>query len=135
MHKLIKVDKNGKKTIITVPDWADFEVADGMFGPGTGSLEIIRPFIINNPQSITTNTGSTVQFTANAAPAGPFDNMIYQWESGSNKILVDNARYTGSTTLILTITNVVAGNAGTYFLKATTPYGSVTSSAATLTVV
>jgi hypothetical protein len=134
MHKLIKVDKNGKKTYINVPDWADFQVVDGMFGPGTGSQEVIVPFVGSQPVSKTVAAGSFVSLNANIGPSGPFDGMIFTWKSGSNKILVDGKIFSGSSSPTLTISTASAASAGNYYLSATSSYGAITSSIATLTV-
>src|ERR1017187_2430295 len=80
--------------------------------------------IITQPQSQTTNAGSTVAFTVAVAGVPPFN---YQWQFNSQKIA-------GKTATSLSLTNVQFANAGGYSVIVTNAYGSVTSTVAQLTV-
>lgn len=134
MNRLVKI-VNGKKYVVNTPHWSDYEAVDPMYGPWTGSIPNILPFISLQPNAITTITGSTVFFTINAGPSGPFDNMVVSWETGSNSVLSDKGNYSGSSTQTLKITNVSSSNAGSYFVLVKTPYGSITSSHVSLTTI
>uniref|UniRef100_UPI00404927F7 immunoglobulin domain-containing protein n=2 Tax=Cephaloticoccus sp. TaxID=1985742 RepID=UPI00404927F7 len=82
------------------------------------------PVITTQPQSQTVPTGSNVQFTvvAQGTPA-----PAYQWYFNGTAI-------NSATTSTLTMTNAQSSNAGSYTVTVTNSLGTVTSSAATLTV-
>jgi cyclophilin family peptidyl-prolyl cis-trans isomerase len=80
------------------------------------------PAFMLQPVSQTAATGSTVVFNAAATGAG-----IYRWERNGVAI-------SGGASGTLVLNNVSAANAGTYAALATTSVGTVSSSAATLTV-
>ncbi|HEV2331429.1 MAG TPA: LamG-like jellyroll fold domain-containing protein [Verrucomicrobiae bacterium] len=82
-------------------------------------------------------TGSYIFFAFVAGGAQP---ISYQWyyNSVSNyngtAIVSDGVKYTNSTSIQLTVSNVMAGDSGYYYCIATNNYGSVTSILATLNV-
>ncbi|HEU4391225.1 MAG TPA: pectinesterase family protein, partial [Blastocatellia bacterium] len=80
--------------------------------------------ILTQPVSQTVFAGSSVTFTVTAKGVPP---PTYQW-------FKDGAPITGATAATLTLTNVQLGSAGSYTVVVTNPFGSVTSSAALLTV-
>lgn len=82
------------------------------------------PVITTQPQSQTVAPGSSVQFsvTADSVPA-----PTYQW-------YVNGRAFSGATTTTLSFANVRASDAGDYIVVVANALGSVTSSAATLTV-
>ena len=80
------------------------------------------PVITTQPQSQTVNAGASVTFTT-AATGSP----AYQWQ-------FNGAAVSGATNASYTIAGVQASNAGGYTVVASNTAGSVTSSAATLTV-
>lgn len=126
--------KNGKKYIVNVPTWDD----DVSWGDqvGTGSTLYISPFIVTNPlsQTVTTANSSSVSFIVSAAPAGPFDNMTYQWQK-NNVNVTDGELTTGSNSFTLTINQITSSAiAGTYKVLIATSNGNVSSSNAVLTV-
>jgi hypothetical protein len=82
------------------------------------------PTITLQPTNQAAAPGATVSFTASVSGAAPFS---YQW-------VFDGTILPGATANVLTLTNVQPSNAGTYSLSVTNPYGSATSSNATLTV-
>jgi len=75
--------------------------------------------------------GRTAQFKASATGTDP---LIYHWQNNSVN-LTDNGRISGSTTNILTITNVSAADDGNYDVVVTNIGGSTASSSVQLTVV
>ncbi|MGA9042379.1 MAG: choice-of-anchor tandem repeat GloVer-containing protein, partial [Terriglobales bacterium] len=88
-------------------------------------LQITRP-----PQSLTAFLGQTVNL--GVATLGSFP-LTYQWqESGTN--LTDAGNLFGSSTRVLTLTNVTAANAGLYSVIVSNSFGAVTSAPAFLTV-
>gem|GEM_PF-1882146 len=85
----------------------------------------VPPFITNAPQSQIVGTGANVSFSVGATGTAP---LRYQWRKEATPL-------TDQTNATLTITSVVASNAGSYDVVVTNMAGSVTSSPpATLTV-
>lgn len=82
------------------------------------------PSITNQPVSINTNPGSNVQFTVAATGTPP---LAYRWSR-------DGAALLGATNATLQLTNVFPKDVGTYSVVVTNFLGSVTSSAAGLTI-
>jgi hypothetical protein len=71
-----------------------------------------------NGGTVSAVPGSTASMVARAAGAGP---ITYQWfKSGTGAL-------TGKTAATLTLTNIAAGDAGSYYLEATNEYGAVSS--------
>jgi hypothetical protein len=128
------VIRNGKRYLVTVTDFNDCVWGDP--GPGTGSFPFLLPFISSIfPDTQSVHSGSNFSMAVAAGPAGPYDYIAYQWQSGSNKNLVDNAHYTGTLTPTLTFFSVSASMAGLYDVIVTNQYGSITSSYFQLVVV
>lgn len=98
----------------------------GSVTSNTATLTVsgVAPTIAAQPQSQTVTTGSNVTFsvTASGTPA-----PTYQWSKGGVAIA-------GATGTSLSLTNVQAGDAGSYTVTVTNSAGSVTSTTATLTV-
>jgi hypothetical protein len=80
--------------------------------------------IITSPVSQSVSAGTTVTFTGAASGTAP---LSYQWQFG-------DANIAGATNTSLTLANAVIANAGGYTIVASNPYGSATSSVATLSV-
>jgi hypothetical protein len=89
------------------------------------------PVIVTQPVSQTNAAGSTAVFsvTATGTPA-----LGYQWFKNGTNSLVDTGNISGSTSNILTLTNVLGADAGYYTVVITNSAGSATSTNATLTV-
>ena len=84
----------------------------------------VPPSITTNPTNQTVLAGTNVIFICQSSGTGP---LSYQWRFGG--VIVG-----GATTTALTLNNVQTNNAGSYDCVVTNVAGSVTSSAATLTV-
>ena len=87
------------------------------------------PFIVSQPQSgqpqsLTVLQGSPAAFSVTAGGDGPF---TYQWRFGGVNI-------SGATNATFGLASAFTTNAGLYSVVVSSPYGSVTSSNATLTV-
>lgn len=82
------------------------------------------PMIATQPQSPTVLPGGSVSFTVSA---GGVPDPTYQW-------YVDGSAFSGATTNTLSFANARSSDAGAYTVVVTNAMGSVTSSAATLTV-
>jgi hypothetical protein len=130
----IVVKKNGKTYLVTAPWFNDCVWGDP--GPGTGSAPYFLPFISTTlPTTQSVHSGSNFSITIFAGPSGPQDYIAFQWQSGSNKNLVDGAHYSGSLTNIFTINSVSSSMAGTYDVLVINQYGAVTSSLFLLQVI
>lgn len=86
-------------------------------GPGGGGPD-------GQPQSLTVVQGQNATFSANAVGSTP---LAYQWRYGGNNLV-------GATNPSVTLTNVLAAQAGLYSVVVSNPFGNTTSSNATLTV-
>lgn len=89
------------------------------------------PYIIAQPTNQTVQASNTVTLAVAAGGSAP---LIYEWQFNSNTLR--NARsFSGATTPVLTITNALHANSGSYSVIIRNAAGSVTSSTATLTVI
>ncbi|MBA4148074.1 MAG: immunoglobulin domain-containing protein [Verrucomicrobia bacterium] len=89
-----------------------------------------QPVIEQQPESRTENAGTTVTFNVVASGGG----LGYQWRrAGSN--IFDNENIAGTTTDTVTLSTILRSDAGSYTVVVTNAAGTVTSAAATLTVV
>jgi alpha-tubulin suppressor-like RCC1 family protein len=96
------------------------------------SYEHLAPAAAINQQPHSTNVlaGSNATFTVVAGGQNP---ISYRWSfNGTN--LTNSAHISGATNTTLTISNVVAGDAGNYRVVVSNSHGSATSSNATLNV-
>ena len=92
--------------------------------------------IDKEPVSQVVSAGSTAKFEVAAAEAtGSFgiSPVRYQW-SRNGVVITDNGRFGGATSPVLTIRNVVAGDAGNYSVKVIGSCGEATSQTFTLTL-
>lgn len=87
------------------------------------------PAITNQPVSQTCLQGSTITFSVTAGPAP----VTYQWEENGHP-LSNSANVSGANTATLTLNNVTTASSATYSVIVSGPYGSISSSPATLTV-
>src|SRR5882724_7363405 len=84
-------------------------LAAGLLSPVTG-FAAASPSVTTQPQSQSILTGSNAVFTVVASGNSP---LIYQWSfNGTN--LANSAHISGVTTTSLTVSNVVASDAGNY---------------------
>jgi hypothetical protein len=86
---------------------------------------LLPPSIITQPSNQTVVAGASMSFTVQAASAVPLN---YQWYFGQTNLLA------GADTATLSLTNVQPAQAGDYSVVVNNVAGSVTSTAATLTV-
>ncbi|HWV98768.1 MAG TPA: immunoglobulin domain-containing protein [Candidatus Acidoferrum sp.] len=88
------------------------------------------PSITTQPQSQSVLAGANAGFTVVAGGQTP---LFYQW-SLNGAHLTNNTHLSGTTNSTLTLSNVVAGDAGNYQVVVSNSHGSVASSNAVLTV-
>jgi uncharacterized delta-60 repeat protein len=105
---------------------------------GTNQTEVIAafatnvpPFIVLQPQNVTTNMGAAAAFSVTAA--GGTAPLGYQWLRNGTA-LADDGKVSGAMTPTLALTNLLQSDEGSYSVVVTNQYGSVTSAVATLTV-
>ncbi len=89
------------------------------------------PVVVLQPANQIVLPGATASFTVGAVGNTPFN---YKWRF-NGVILVNNAKYSGATTKVLTVTNVLATDAGTYSVTVSDFLGSTNSSGAELSVI
>ena len=128
--------RNGKKYTVTVADWD----AGWSNEVGSGSIEPFvwtsAPFVVTPPssQTVTAVNSSSIKLIVSAAPAGPFDNLTYQWNRNGVNV-TNNAFTSGSNGFTLYLNNITSSAvAGTYTVAISTIYGSTSSIGAILTV-
>lgn len=123
------------------PDSALVAGADGSFygttteggvgGHGTVFRLSFAPQITGQPTNQTVWAGANASFTVSLFGSQP---LFYQWRlNGTN--LLDVGNVSGATNRTLTLANVSLADAGNYSVQVSNALGSVTSSAALLTVV
>jgi hypothetical protein len=96
----------------------------GIYNAGSSGKCGLPPSIMLQPQGQTATAGANVSFTAAASGTPP---LSYQWQ-------LNSAPIAGATASALVLTNLQDGQAGTYRVVVSNPFGSVTSSNAGLTV-
>lgn len=83
-----------------------------------------EPMIHHGPYSTTTYAGRRVELTAKAVGPAP---IRYQWLQGEQEV-------PGATNAVLSLSPLRAGHAGSWQLRASNAFGSVTSEVASITV-
>jgi pectate lyase len=91
----------------------------------TANFVQIPPSISTQPASQTVNAGSSVSFNVAAGGTPP---LSFQWQK-------DGSPVAGATSPTLSLSNVQAGDAGSYTVTVTNGAGSITSNPAVLTVI
>ncbi len=89
------------------------------------------PFLGTDVASRTNLAGTTATFSVVAGGGTP---LSYQWFNGTTA-LTDGGKISGSSSATLSITNVLAADAGSYSVTVTNSLGSTNSSTAVLTVI
>jgi hypothetical protein len=101
----------------------------------SGSITVLvtpAPTIVQQPLSLSKYPTETAQFSISAQGTLP---LIYQWKkNGATMADTTDGRISGSTSNVLTITNVVNADGGNYFCVVTNINGAATSQVATLTI-
>jgi len=95
------------------------------------NLIVLDPYISTQPVSLTNNALTTATFTVTTDGQEP---LTYAWLKNGFP-LTDTANISGSHSNILTLSNILGGDAGGYSAVVTDAAGSSTSLVATLTVV
>jgi hypothetical protein len=120
--------------------WFDLNDAGNDHGLAIDNLAIsfttIAPFtnppaISDEPQSSSCSAGVTANFTVTATGSS----LNYQWRKAGVDLSDDGLKIFGALTSTLTISNVLAADAGEYSVVITNSVDSITSAAAVLTVI
>jgi len=88
------------------------------------SVKVVTLLITSQPQSLVVTPGTNISFSVGVAGIGP---VSYQW-------LFNGTNMPGATNATISLTNIPAADAGFYQVVATNIYESVTSSAASLSI-
>jgi YD repeat-containing protein len=120
--------------VVTVEDEGNYSVVvtntSGSITSSFAALTVHVPLAItNSPTSRTVLQGSNVSFSVGISGNYP----VYQWYTNGVK-LYNSSRVSGATGSTLTVTNVTVSDAVNYTVVVTNLFGSVTSAAASLTV-
>lgn len=120
---------------VTAQDAAGYRVvlsnSVGIATSAVASLTILFPPAISlQPANQSVPVGATASFSVLASGTGT---LAYQWrKDGTN--LANDANFSGSTTAVLQIAGASSNHLGGYDAQISNPYGVVTSSVATLTL-
>ncbi len=120
---------------VTVGDAGNYSLVvsnvAGMITSSVASLTVwVPPAMTSQPQSATNIAGTTANFSGTASGTDP---LSYQWRfNGAN--LANGGRISGAASTSLAISNLSAGDAGSYSLVVSSVAGMVTSAVASLTV-
>jgi hypothetical protein len=98
----------------------------------TTPVSATAPTITSQPNPVTANAGSTVMFSVSATGTAP---LSYHWFKNGAIALTDGGKISGSATPTLTLANIASDNGGDYSVIVSNQAGTVTSSAARLTVI
>jgi len=121
------------KHLLTLLLCAAMALVAGCGGSGSGSAStsstsdsstVTAPSIATQPVSLSVSAGAAASFTVSAAGGGT---LAYQWRKGGTAIA-------GATAATYTIASSASSDAGSYDVVVSNSAGSVTSSAATLSV-
>jgi hypothetical protein len=98
----------------------------------TTPVSATPPTITSQPNPVTANAGSTVMFSVTATGTAP---LSYHWFKNGSTGLTDAGNISGSATRTLALANIAASDTGDYSVVISNQAGTVTSSAAKLTVI
>lgn len=120
---------------IATTDAGNYSVAitnlAGSITSSVAALTVVSsPTIVTPPASQTVAAGASASFTVTAAGSTP---LAYRWLKNTAP-LTDGGNVSGSATATLTLSSISTTDAASYSVSVSNNLGSVTSSAATLTV-
>lgn len=98
--------------------------------PITWQVQGQAPGILSQPGSVTAPLGASALLSVSASGTQP---LVYQWSRGGTN-LVNGGRVSGADSATLSITNLLAGDEGTYTVTVANAFGSTNSAGAMLTI-
>ena len=104
--------------------------AEGSVTSATALLTVVDPLITTQPTSQSRNAGDSSVFSV--AADGTLPTSYQWWKDGLS--LADGGQVSGAAAATLTLSNLLGGNAGTYWVVASNVWGSATSAVAVLAV-
>jgi uncharacterized delta-60 repeat protein len=116
VSNLLKADEGGYRVVVTN--------AQGSVTSQVATLTVTDPWITGQPASQIGSLGESVTFSVTAVGTAP---LGYQWWK-------DGVALGQGTGAALTLTNLQLSDGGNYWAAVSSPYGSLTSSVAVLTV-
>ncbi len=130
---------NGKQLVllnVTPSDAASYRVfitnSDGStFSPSATLTVIVPPAITTQPVSQTNNAGTTAAFSVTTTGTSP----TFYWFKNLTNLLTDGGNISGASSNVLTLTNVLGADDGTYSVIASNQAGVAVSSNAILVVI
>ncbi len=130
---------NNSQVIINATAGTTYQIAvDGYYG-STGNITlnvnppILAPTIVNQPSPSTQSFYVGENFYLSVYATSPVP-MTYQWKKGGVS-LTNSTRISGATNSSMSITGLLATDAGVYTVDVTNSTGTTTSTTVTLTVV
>jgi hypothetical protein len=121
----------GENVLAVEVHQASLTSSDVVLGCAVNALVTNVPIaIVRQPHSQTVGPGANAVFGVLAVGEPP---LAYQWRKDGTE-LSDGGRFSGTTTAVLTITDVQPGHEGSYSVVVSNAYGIATSAAARLTV-
>jgi hypothetical protein len=91
----------------------------------------ILPSLTNLVEYVTNFIGNNQSFSVNAGGTPPF---VYQWYFGTNQLVDDGVKYSGSTNSALYVTNLQLIDSGSYYVTVSNQAGGISNLVAVLTV-
>jgi len=121
---------------VTGNDTANYSVivtnADGVNTSTNASLTVIvSPVITSQPLSVTNIAGAAAVFSVTNIGTSP----VYRWYMNGTNLLSDGGKISGSSTPVLTITNILGADEGTYGVVISNSSAVAISSNAMLVVI
>jgi len=118
-------------TAVTVVSPGNAQLSQNITISITGSVTPAAPAITSSPAAATVAAGQTAIFTVTASGTAP---LAYYWMKGGTP-LANGGNVSGANSATLTLTSVLATNAGNYSVTVSNSVGTATSAAAALTVI
>jgi hypothetical protein len=97
----------------------------------TVSAVAVLPSITNAVDYVTNFIGNNQSFSVNPGGTPPF---VYQWYFGTNQLVDDGVKYSGSTNAALNITNLQLSDSGSYYVTVSNQAGGISNLVGVLTV-
>ncbi len=115
---------SGQYSCRVANDWGEAISAQALVSVGSA------PIVTTSPASVSTLVGTSATFSCSASGTEP---LSYEWLRNGVE-LVDGARVTGSATPSVTVSSLVASDAGGYACRVANGFGEAVSASASLVI-